>query len=330
MYSGAGNVSSSSSAAAGNSAASHAILLHHRQVQHPLMIQLPPAPSPQPYITGDADDDEFPRKDERFPHWGNQETRDLIEIRAQLEGDFTAAPRRNKNLWEMVASRMREKGHRRTSEQCKCKWKTLVNRYKGHEASDDGRQSPFFEELNAVFTARANRMHQAQLEAEAGNSKGRKRDQSHEEISEEQAEEEEIEVNQAGKGRNVQRRRPGKEKLQKVGEMDNELIQSRTHATNKHGSFIDGLKVIMKNFIQQQQIIDLQWRESMQKRAEEREIFEQEWRLKMEKLEQERLMMEQAWREKEEQRRLREESRAEKRDALLTMLLNKLIGEEGA
>ncbi|KAL0372008.1 UNVERIFIED_CONTAM: hypothetical protein Scaly_0882400 [Sesamum calycinum] len=82
---------------------------------------------------------------------------------------------------------------------------------------------------------------------------------------------------------------------------------------------------MMRNFIMQQQRIDMQWKESMEKRAVERELFEQEWRQKMEKLERERLMMEQAWREREEQRRLREESRAQKRDALLTMLLNKLI-----
>lgn len=65
----------------------------------------------------------------------------------------------------------------------------------------------------------------------------------------------------------------------------------------------------------------------MEKRAREREVFEQEWRSSMEKLERDRMMMEQSWREREEQRRAREESRAEKRDALLSTLLNKLIGE---
>ena len=43
--------------------------------------------------------------------------------------------------------------------------------------------------------------------------------------------------------------------------------------------------------------------------------------------ERERLVMEQAWLEKEEQRMIREEIRAEKRGALLTSLLNKLIGQ---
>ncbi|CAN4113791.1 unnamed protein product [Withania somnifera] len=47
----------------------------------------------------------------------------------------------------------------------------------------------------------------------------------------------------------------------------------------------------------------------------------------MEKLERDRMMIGQTWKEREEQRRTREESRAEKRDAPLTTLLNKLIGE---
>lgn len=62
--------------------------------------------------------------------------------------------------------------------------------------------------------------------------------------------------------------------------------------------------------------------------AQERRVLEQEWRQSMEKLERERLMLEQAWREREEQRRMREESRAEKRDALITTLLNKLLRED--
>jgi hypothetical protein len=49
-----------------------------------------------------------------------------------------------------------------------------------------------------------------------------------------------------------------------------------------------------------------------------------EWRQTMEALENERIMMEQRWREREEQRRIRDEARAEKRDALITALLNRL------
>lgn len=63
------------------------------------------------------------------PQWSQVETREFIAIRAELERDFTAS-KRNKTLWEVVSCKMRERGFRRSPEQCKCKWKNLVNRYK--------------------------------------------------------------------------------------------------------------------------------------------------------------------------------------------------------
>jgi hypothetical protein len=55
---------------------------------------------------------------------------------------------------------------------------------------------------------------------------------------------------------------------------------------------------------------------------------EMEWRQIMEGIENERTTMDRRWREIEEQRRVREEARAEKRDALITALLNKLRRED--
>ena len=69
------------------------------------------------------------KKDDRIPQWGFNETKEFIAIRAELEKDFTQT-KRNKTLWELISSRMKEKGFRRSSKQCKCKWKNLVNRYK--------------------------------------------------------------------------------------------------------------------------------------------------------------------------------------------------------
>ncbi|KAG6405929.1 hypothetical protein SASPL_133523 [Salvia splendens] len=267
-----------------------------------MMIPLPP-----PF------DDEFPTRDERLPPWSNQETRDLIEMRAQVE----LVAKTNFNLWEMVAERMRDRGYWRTADHCKWKWKNLVTTYKEQEASNVNTVHPFFNELHAVFTARANRIQHAQAEAETVIAKGRKRlngaswDQSNEEFIEEQKDDEGVEVDyQAGKVRAVPKRKAGIEKRQKAREPLHNIIGE-----------------IMRNFMQQQQMIDMEWRASMEKRAEERERFEQEWQQKMERLEREKLMMEQAWREREEERRVREESRAEQRDALLTALLNKLIHE---
>ncbi|XP_051129620.1 trihelix transcription factor GT-3b-like [Andrographis paniculata] len=322
MYNSPANASSSSSAAAGRQqgmSSSYPILHHHHHLQvqhHPVMIPLPLQPPPSLVASG-GDDDELPRRDERFPQWSNQETRDLIGVRAQLEFEFTAA-KRNKNLWEMVAVKMREKGYRRTSEQCKCKWKNLVNKYKAQEASDvdNGRVCPFFDELHALFTARANSPNEI-------NIGGRKRDRTPDDISDE---DEETEVEQTGRPRTAALRpKPSKEKRPRAAEKEKEK-EKEPYTTTP--TILDALQEILRNFMTQQQIIDSQWRESMERRAEERDIFEQEWREKMEKLERERMMMEQAWREREEQRRLRDETRAEKRDALLTTLLNKLVAND--
>lgn len=61
--------------------------------------------------------------------WGDEETRDLILIRGEVEREFTGI-KRNKTVWEIVSFKMKEKGYSRTPDQCKCKWKNLLNRYK--------------------------------------------------------------------------------------------------------------------------------------------------------------------------------------------------------
>ena len=65
----------------------------------------------------------------RVAAWSERETRDLIAIRGELEGDFVVS-KRNKGLWEVVGSKMKELGYARSGDQCKCKWKNLVTRYK--------------------------------------------------------------------------------------------------------------------------------------------------------------------------------------------------------
>ena len=70
-----------------------------------------------------------PKKEDRIPQWGYHETKEFIAIRAELEKDFTQT-KRNKTLWELISGKMKEKSFRRSADQCKCKWKNLVNRYK--------------------------------------------------------------------------------------------------------------------------------------------------------------------------------------------------------
>lgn len=109
------------------------------QLQMNMNMLLPPTSFHQHLLSptasvggGGCDDDDFPRRDERVVQWGNQETREFIAIRGELEAEFTAT-KRNKSLWEIVAAKMKDLGYRRTPDQCKFKWKNLVNRYKVHQ-----------------------------------------------------------------------------------------------------------------------------------------------------------------------------------------------------
>lgn len=66
---------------------------------------------------------------DRFPQWSVAETKEFLMIRAELDRTFMET-KRNKLLWEVIANKMKEKGFNRSAEQCKCKWKNLVTRYK--------------------------------------------------------------------------------------------------------------------------------------------------------------------------------------------------------
>ncbi|KAL8195693.1 hypothetical protein R6Q57_025446 [Mikania cordata] len=290
-----------------------------------MMMTVPP-PQPVMLVGGVGDTEEFPRVDERVPMWSQPETRDFIAIRRELERDFTVA-KRNKGLWEVVAARMKGLGHRRTSDQCKCKWKNLVSRYKGKETSDrdNARSFPFFEELHALFTERSTTTPQTPFDPEAGSSqlKSKKRIarsdsyQSLEDISED-----EEDANKIQKTIIPPRKKPDRGKQPQTS---NPIKPPGPRPANSRNNSIHE---ILHDFFQQQQLIDLQWRELMEKHAYERQMFDQEWRQSMERIEMERMRNEQSWREKEEQRKIREEGRAERRDALLTLLLNKLVDEQ--
>ncbi|KAI4327943.1 hypothetical protein L6164_020347 [Bauhinia variegata] len=197
----------------------------------------------------------------------------------------------------------------------------------GKETSDPehGKQCPFFEELHAVFTQRALNMQRLLLESETRSTqakKGVKRssgDRTSEEFSEDY-DEFDYDSEEERPPRSNSRKRKA----------DNVVTEKSSRASNVSNSISNAassIQEMLKDFFQQQLRMEMQWRELMERRAHERQLFEQEWRQSMEKLERERLMIEQAWREREEQRRIRDESRAERRDALLTTLLNKLTHE---
>jgi hypothetical protein len=183
---------------------------------------------------------------------------------------------------------------------------------------DNGRQCPFFEELHAVFTERARNMQRQLLESESGASVNKKLKRASGNRSSEESNDEEDygEESEDDKPMHSRKRRADDQK-QQPHQMSE---KSRTGTSSIHE--------LLQDFLVQQQRIDMQWQEMTERRAHERLVFEQEWRQSMQRLEQERLILEHSWMEREEQRRMRDEARAEKRDALLTTLLNKLLQED--
>ncbi|KAF9599414.1 hypothetical protein IFM89_036994 [Coptis chinensis] len=245
---------------------------------------------------------------DRVPQWSLQETREFLSIRAELDQTFMET-KRNKLLWEVISNKMKEKGYYRSAEQCKCKWKNLVTRYKGSETMEVDtvrQQFPFYNELQSIFAARMQRM--LWLEAEGGAS-GSMKKRSGRLSSDDEDENEESEED---KSTIIKKRKKSK------------VTNTSGSSSNANNS----LQEILEEFMKQQMQLEIQWRESVEAREEERRVKEMEWRQRMEALEEERLLMERSWREKEEQRRVKEEERAAKRDALITALLNKLRRED--
>ncbi|KAI3514815.1 hypothetical protein L1887_13535 [Cichorium endivia] len=225
---------------------------------------------------------------ERFPQWSVQETQDFLMIRAELDPTFMET-KRNKLLWEVVSRKMKERGYNRSAEQCKAKWKNLVTRYKGCETVEDDatrQQFPFYNNLDAIFTARMQKM----LWAEAEGSKKRMMPFSSDDDD----------------------------------ESDPEKTKKKKKTTKSSIRSCSNMKEILDEFMKQQMQIEKQWMKAFEAKEEERRLKEMEWRQKMEALEKERMMLDQRWREREEHRMMREEVRSQKRDALITALFNML------
>ncbi|XP_022963584.1 trihelix transcription factor GT-3b [Cucurbita moschata] len=272
-----------------------------QQLQHP---PPPPPPQQQHLHQNLADQTAVNAVADRFPQWSIQETKEFLMIRAELDQRFMET-KRNKLLWEITAAKMKEKGFNRSAEQCKCKWKNLVTRYKGCETMEpeiSRQQFPFYTELQAIFGARMHRILWA--EAESGGSGSKKKTTV---LSSDEDDENEDSDGDGGDTKASGRKSKKKGKGNAGG-----------------SSSINHLKEILEDFMNQQIQMEIQWREAFESREKERQIREMEWRRKMEALEHERIMLERRWREREEQRRMRDEVRAEKRDALITALLNKL------
>ncbi|GMP51237.1 hypothetical protein CsSME_00017546 [Camellia sinensis var. sinensis] len=242
---------------------------------------------------------------DRFPHWSVQETRDFLMIRAELDPTFMET-KRNKLLWDVIATKMNEKGYNRSTEQCKNKWKNLVTRYKGCQTMKLETQGmcqhfPFYNELQAIFTARMERMLWTQAEGRSNNN---------EDDNEESDTVREMISNSKKKK---------KRKVIKTG-----INQGSASSSEK----LKILKELLEEFMKQNMEMEMLWIKAYEAREDERMVKEMEWRQTMDALENERIMLDRRWRERQEQRGMRDEVRAERRDALVTVLLNKLRRED--
>ncbi|XP_029806745.1 zinc finger and SCAN domain-containing protein 29 isoform X5 [Suricata suricatta] len=88
-------------------------------------------------------------------HWGYEETRTLLAILSQTE--FYEALRnchRNSQVYGAVAERLREYGFLRTLEQCRTKFKGLQKSYRKVKSGHPPETCPFFEEMEALMSAR--------------------------------------------------------------------------------------------------------------------------------------------------------------------------------
>ncbi|KAM6550628.1 hypothetical protein CsatB_000436 [Cannabis sativa] len=282
---------------------------------------------------------------DRFPQWSLQETKELLIIRAEFDQTFMET-KRNKLLWEVISNRMKEKGFNRSPEQCKCKWKNLVTRYKGCETMEAEvvrQQFPFYNEVQAIFSARIQMRSmwaEPELGSVGGGGGGLKKQKGvmimssddeledinnnniivHDNIDHVISEEGEQKGNINNSSGTILR-----SNNKKMKSSNKVMISDHVGSSGSSSSgIVNNVREILEDFMKQQMAMETQWREAFEAREEERRLKELEWRQTMEALENERLLMERRWREREEQRRIREEARADKRDALITALLNKL------
>ncbi|XP_072479888.1 zinc finger and SCAN domain-containing protein 29 [Notamacropus eugenii] len=117
-----------------------------------------------------ADQEQWGFEDEKVAgvHWGYEETRTLLAILSQTE--FYEALRnchRNSQVYGAVAERLREYGFLRTLEQCRTKFKGLQKSYRKVKSGHPPETCPFFEEMEAVMSARVIALPSNGMEEEA-------------------------------------------------------------------------------------------------------------------------------------------------------------------
>lgn len=171
---------------------------------------------------------------------------------------------------------------------------------------ESARQFPFREELRAIFDARMQRLRSlaaAGVQGQQDNNKKNKSKKSARLLISDDQDEESMEQDKNKKADSIKKRK---------------IMQGEVGSS-------DGVVEMLEELLKRQGMMEMEWCREEEAREAERTAREEEWRRTVEALERERMAAEQRWREVEERRRDREEAMAERRDALVTALINSLL-----
>lgn len=129
---------------------------------------LPPRPLPsfqQPpqnqTMLGDSSGEDHeveikaPKK--RAETWVQDETRNLIAFRREMDGLFNTS-KSNKHLWEQISAKMREKGFDRSPTMCTDKWRNLLKEFKKAKLQDTGTGSAkmsYYKDIDEILKERS-------------------------------------------------------------------------------------------------------------------------------------------------------------------------------
>ncbi|WCJ38676.1 Trihelix transcription factor GT-1 [Euphorbia peplus] len=131
---------------------------HHHHLHNPLQ------PQQQQMVLGESsgdDNHEIKAPKKRAETWVQDETRNLIGLRREMDGLFNTS-KSNKHLWEQISSKMREKGFDRSPTMCTDKWRNLLKEFKKARHQERGSGSAkmsYYKEIDEILRERSKNVH---------------------------------------------------------------------------------------------------------------------------------------------------------------------------
>lgn len=104
-----------------------------------------------------GEDHEVKAPKKRAETWVQDETRNLIGLRRDMDGLFNTS-KSNKHLWEQISAKMREKGFDRSPTMCTDKWRNLLKEFKKAKHQDRGSGSAkmsYYKEIEEILRERS-------------------------------------------------------------------------------------------------------------------------------------------------------------------------------